>query len=147
EIFPNGESGGIICCIDNLELLRESEAARAALEALRDEILTVRGLRWIICGSTGIVRTLASTPRLQGYLHVPIEIGDVDHNLSGEILQSRIDAYRIRDDAYLPMTSRDFTSLYGALRGNLRDTLSAADDYCNWVADEGMEYNDTEAIS
>jgi hypothetical protein len=51
EIFPNGEGGGIICSIDNLELLRESEAARTALEALRDEILNVEGLRWILCGS------------------------------------------------------------------------------------------------
>jgi hypothetical protein len=145
EIFPNSEGGSIICTIDNLELLRESEAARTSLEALRDEILNMQGLRWIICGSTGIVRTLASTPRLHGYLHAPIEIGDIDHNISGSILRSRAEAYRIRDDAYLPLTPSDFASLYSVLKGNIRDSLSEADNFCNWVADEGVEYIDEKA--
>ena len=145
EIFPNSEGGGIICTIDNLELLRESEAARTSLEALRDEILNIPGLRWIICGSTGIVRTLASTPRLHGYLHAPIEIGDVDHGISGSILHSRAEAYKIRDDAYLPLRASDFALLYSVLKGNIRDSLSEADNFCNWVADQGEEYIEDKA--
>ncbi len=142
EIFPNNEGGGVVCSIDNLELLRESATAREALEALRDEILNVPGLRWILCGSTGIVRTLASTPRLQGYLHTPIEVGDVDLSVSGSILNSRVEAYRFDTSAYMPLTSADFSTLFGVLRGNIRDSLSSADDYCNWVADQGYEYSD-----
>jgi len=136
EIFPSGEGGGIVCSIDNLELLRESEAARQAIEAIRDDILTLPGLRWILCGSLGIVRTLASTPRLNGYLHDPIEIGDVDANVAGEILESRVEAFKNGDDAYLPLTTRDFETIYHILRGNIRDSLSESDNFCHWIADK-----------
>jgi len=112
---------------------------------LRDELFAIPGLRWILCGSTGIVRTLASTPRLQGYLHDPVEIGDVDHSVSGSILNSRVEAYRIRGDAYLPLIPPDFALLYGVLRGNIRDSLSEADNFCNWVADQGIESTDDSA--
>ncbi|MFO0953720.1 MAG: hypothetical protein U0835_21705 [Isosphaeraceae bacterium] len=139
EIFPNGEAGGVVCVIDNLELLRVSDAARRSLEALRDELFTIPGLRWILCGSMGIVRTLASTPRLQGYLHDPVEIGDIDQRESGEILKSRIETYKINDTFYLPMIPSDFAKLYSVLRGNIRDTLSEADNFCNWVADQGRD--------
>jgi hypothetical protein len=140
EIFPNGEGGGIVCSIDNLELLRESEAARQAFEVLRDEVLTVPGLRWILCGSLGIVRSLASTPRLNGYLHSPIEIGDIEDSVAASILESRVDAFKNDNNPYLPLISSDFTSLYQILRGNIRDTLSEADNFCNWVADGEVEY-------
>lgn len=147
QIFPKGEGGGIVCVIDNLELLRESEAARSALEELRDEVLTIEGLRWILCGSMGIVRTIAATPRMQGYLHNPIEIGDVSNEFTGQILDSRVDVYKATSSPYLPLLAPDFSVLYGALHGNIRDTLSAADDFCNWVADEGIEVTDDAAIS
>jgi DNA-binding MarR family transcriptional regulator len=142
EIFPNGEGGGIVCSIDNLELLRESEAARQAFEVLRDEILTVPGLRWILCGSLGIVRSLASTPRLNGYLHTPIEIGDIEESVAGSILESRVETFKNGDKPYLPMIASDFTLLYQILRGNIRDTLSEADNFCNWVADGELEHNE-----
>jgi hypothetical protein len=88
---------------------------------------------------------LASTPRLHGYLHTPIEIGDVDHGISGSILRSRAEAYKIRDDAYLPLSPSDFALLYSVLKGNIRDSLSEADNFCNWVADQGEEFTDEKA--
>lgn len=66
EAFPSLENGGFICVIDNLELLGTAQSARALLEAMRDEVLGLPGLRWVLCGSRGIVRTAASSARLEG---------------------------------------------------------------------------------
>jgi hypothetical protein len=143
EIFGTGDGGGVVCTIDNLELLKTSEAARDAIEALRDELLNLPGLRWILCGATGIVRGIASTPRMNGYLHAPIEVGDVNHEVAGEILAARTKVYAIdADHSYLPITPVEFAELYGVLHGNIRDTLSAADDFCVWFWEKHKRIND-----
>lgn len=79
--FPNVQSGGFICVIDNLELLETYQVARKVLEALRDEVLGLPGLRWVLCGSRGIVLTAASSPRLEGRLSEPMVVGSLPRML------------------------------------------------------------------
>lgn len=134
-LFPSQSDGGVVCIIDNLELLQSSETARSLLEQLRDELFNVSGLRWILCGALGIVYGVVSSPRLEGYLHKPIEVLRIDPCHAADVLTSRIAVYKDRDDAYLPLLSSDFAKLYDVLNGNLRSVLSYADDYCQWVAD------------
>ena len=136
QIFPTSEAGGIICTIDNLELLQSSDIARALLEQLRDELFSVSGLRWVLCGALGIVYGVVASPRLEGYLHKPIEVMGIEDRHAPEILSSRIAIYTKRKDHYLPLLANDFGELYQVLRGNLRSVLSYADDYCQWVADQ-----------
>ncbi|WP_157651278.1 hypothetical protein [Dechloromonas denitrificans] len=136
QIFPTPESGGVICTIDNLELLQSSDIARQQLEQLRDELLTMTGLRWVLCGALGIVYGVVSSPRLEGFLHKPIEIGGIGDHHAGEILTTRCSAYAKGPGApYLPLRAEDFAQIYDVLRGNLRSVLSYADDFCQWVAD------------
>lgn len=136
EIFTNDEDGGIICIIDNLELLESSKSARIVIEQLRDDLLTVKGLRWVLCGALGIVLGVASSPRLEGWMHSPIEVGSFPDELAKEVLSSRISAF-VEDDQkkYLPLVEDDFEDLYELLNRNLRSLLSKADDYCQSVAD------------
>src|SRR5690606_25639375 len=71
-IFPDADAGGVICTMDNLELLQSSETARGILEKLRDELFNTHGIRWVLCGSLGIIYGVVSSPRLEGYMHTPI---------------------------------------------------------------------------
>jgi hypothetical protein len=136
QIFPDAQAGGVICIIDNLELLQSSEAARQQLEQLRDELLNMQGLRWVLCGALGIVYGIVASPRLEGYLHTPIEIGEISDRHAADILSSRLTAFANGTSSpYLPLRPEDFARLYELLRGNLRSVLSYADDYCQWVAD------------
>jgi hypothetical protein len=144
ELFPSPSDGGVICTIDNLELLQTSQTARNILEQLRDELLTLPGLRWILCGSLGVVLGVASSPRLEGYLHSPLEIGGIDDSLAGEILSSRIDAYTFRNSTYLPIIEQDFVDLYHLLKGNVRGVLAQADNYCQWIADRELPSSDNQ---
>lgn len=144
-IFPTKESGGIICTIDNLELLQSSEEAKKVIENLRDELFNIHGVRWILCGALGIIYGVLSSPRMEGYLHQPISIGEINEKYVPELFESRISAYsKNGQEAYLPLTIKSFSKIYSILKGNLRSVLSYSDDYCQWIADEKLPQSEQE---
>ncbi len=135
EIFPDENDGGVICCIDNLELLQTYAEAKRRIEELRDDLLQIRGLRWVLCGALGITYAFATSARLDGYLHRPIALSEIAASHSSEILSSRVSVYSDRPEVYLPITTIGFSKLYTILRGNLRNVLSYVDNYCQHVSD------------
>ena len=137
SIFPASADGGVVCTIDNLELLQESAKARQVLETLRDPLLGLKGTRWVLCGALGIVLGIAMSPRFDGLLHKPIEVGGLEVGAIPNVLASRVDAFRYsEDEPYLPVASDDFERLHGILGSNLRSLLGKVDDYCQWCTDE-----------
>lgn len=143
-VFPEGSNGGVICAIDNLELLQTSESAKSLLEQLRDSLLTVRGLRCVLCGANGITWSLASSMRLEGILHKPLEVSGIETALAPEILTSRVKAFSFDQDGYLPIIPKDFELLYQIQNNNLRALLNQVDDYCMWVSDGNLPQTDEE---
>lgn len=132
ELFPPEQGGGIVCLIDNLELLRHSERAKSMLEELRDDLFGVKGLRFALCGSQNIVRGVASSTRMSGYLHRPVMVGKLEVDTVTEIFMSRVRAYaQPCKHGYLPLNSEGFVYLHNILQGNLRDTLAEAANYCS----------------
>ena len=142
EIFPEASSGGIVCIVDNLELLQTSTKAREAIEAFRDTLFLIKGLRWVLCGALGIVHGIASSPRLEGRLHKPIVLGDLKEEFAPEVFRNRIKAFRQNARAKLPMTESNFIEIFDIMRGNIRSVLSECDDFCSWVADRAEHPED-----
>lgn len=140
EIFPNVENGAVVCIIDNLELLETSEQAKRQLERLRDKIFNLSGIRWVLCGSLGIVKSVASTTRLEGYLHRPIEISSVQRKFIKELFEKRIKYFSsdIKKPGYLPLTIDDIYFIYEVLNENLRNTIHYCDQYCLHFIDKGI---------
>ncbi len=105
----------------------------------------MQGLRWVLCGALGIVYGVVASPRLEGFLHKPIEVGEISGNHSADILRSRCLAFsKGSGNPYLPLRPDDFARLYETLRGNLRSVLSYADDYCQWVSDGAAPSGDAQ---
>ena len=138
RVFPGEGSGGIICVIDNLELLQTSEAARDLLEAHRDELFNEQGLRWVLCGALGIVRGVTSSPRLDGMMFDPIDVKKIPDESVGEIYTSRVEAFADSPDPYLPLVQSDFVRLYGILFGNIRALLGHTDEFCQFVSEQDL---------
>lgn len=137
EIFSD-RRGGVVCVIDNMELLQESSEAKQAIEYLRDELLTIPGLKWVLCGANGIIQSIVASPRLEGILFTPVAVGGIPDELINEVYSSRVKAFeRFSGAGFLPITPAAFEVLYEALNRNLRSLLSKADDYCLYVADLG----------
>jgi len=139
QMFPSNSSGGIVCVIDNLELLEKSATARKIVENMRDTLLMIHGIRWVFCGSLGIVTSILSSPRLEGILHDPIELKGIPSMFLKDVLQKRIEKFKINNEYYLPLTTDSFALLYDVLKQNLRNTLKFANDYCLWVADNNKK--------
>ena len=138
SIFPYGDLGGVVCIIDNLELLQTSDSARKKLEQLRDKLFSYSGIRCVLCGSLGIVSGILSSPRLEGRLDTPITIKGIKCEYAPDVLTSRIKAFSLDlEKVYLPIEIHDFVRLYNILNQNIRNTLDYAHKYCLWIADEG----------
>lgn len=135
EIFPYGINGGVVCIIDNLEILETSSKAKKSIEELRDLLFNFPGIRWVLCGALGIVKSLAATPRLEGLLHDPIDIYGIEQQHAAEIFNTRIKASQQREDYYMPLTSDSFEVLFDVLNQNIRNTLAECDEFCMYVYD------------
>jgi hypothetical protein len=74
---------------------------------------------------------VASSPRLDGYLHDPIEVSSLKSTLAADIYTSRVAAFRdSSENSFLPLLSHDFERLFGILGKNTRSSLKYADSYC-----------------
>jgi hypothetical protein len=137
ETFPSLQAGAFVCVLDNLELLETSQAARRVMEAMRDSLLNVPGLRWVLCGARGIVRSGASSPRLHGVLASPMEIGPISDEDVASVVTRRIEEYSMTLDAYAPVAGSGFQHVYHVLNGNLRDAFKHCEDFAMWMDEQG----------
>lgn len=133
--FPNPASGGFICVIDNLELLETSKAAKALLEEMRDNVLNLPGLKWVLCGAKGIVRTGASSPRLEGRLADPLELTPVQDEQVELAIERRIEVFQENQEAIAPVGPDSFRFIYDVLNRNLRNALRYSESFAMWASD------------
>jgi DNA-binding MarR family transcriptional regulator len=134
KLFPAPSNGGIICVLDNLELLQTSATARQVLEDLRDRLFNVPQLRWVLCGSRGIV-SRARSARMSGFFESPMMVGPLSRDESVELVAKRIDLYK-NVKAEAPVSPQSFEYLYRALNSNLRDSLAYAQEFSSWLYEE-----------
>ncbi|MFD5548149.1 hypothetical protein ACFWJQ_15605 [Streptomyces goshikiensis] len=130
DAFPEG-TGGLVGVIDNLELLETSDAARRLLEEIRDPVLQLSGMRWVLCGARGIARSVAATPRLNGVLSDPIEISPVAHQFIPRLIEARLEHYSIRSTRKAPVSASSFERVYEVSHRNLRDSLRHAQSFAS----------------
>lgn len=142
QIFPYGTTGGVVCIIDNLEILETSALAKKSVEELRDLLFNFPGIRWVLCGALGIVKSIAATPRLEGLLHDPIEIGGIDQKYAKEIFNRRIENAAVGEIYQMPLTANGFELLFDVLKQNIRNTLAECDQFCMYVHDNNLSFDD-----
>ncbi len=137
EIFPTNEDGGIICILDNLELLETSITAIKTINYLRDNVINITGTKWIFSGSNGIISSVVKNTRLAGFLQEPIQVRPIKSTFVTSFLSQRIQTFKSTDDPYLPFDVMHFKTLYNELNGNLRDTLQKLGNYCHYIDMKG----------
>jgi DNA-binding MarR family transcriptional regulator len=135
DCFPEKDLGGFLCNIDNLELLETSKNARSLLEAIRDEVLRLPGLRWVLCGARGIVRAAASTQRMQGVLSEPTDINPIEHGSIKKLILARLRVFELPEVAgqhrnlVAPVDEIGFEYVYQVGNNNLRHAMKYSEDF------------------
>ena len=142
QCFPTNSSGGFICTIDNLELLETSKNARALLEGIRDEVLGVKGLRWVLCGARGITRSVASSPRLQGVLADPILINPIKEEFVENLITTRLEVFQVSATTAITVDPRGFGHLYSIGGRNLRNAMKYSEDFSFWASEQNLISDD-----
>jgi hypothetical protein len=138
--------GAVICILDNLEILNTSQAARQKLETLRDDLFSKHGIKWVVCGARGIVRSVATSPRLQGRLQEPMLIEPLNKGSIEELIKSRVKEFGTNPDAVPPVGQRSFTDIFEILNDNLRDALKFSGDFSLWLFDKGNYQPDNDEL-
>jgi len=128
------QRGGIVCILDNLELVETVGAARTTLDRLRDRVFNLPNVRWVLTGSRGIV-SRARTERLSGIFQAPMRLKPLEDASTVEAIQRRITVFG-NDASHPPVTPNGFTFLYAALNSNLREALSTSQEFAQWVHQE-----------
>jgi hypothetical protein len=139
-LFPSPAAGAFVGVIDNLELLETSQEARRRIEAMRDTILDLPGVRWVLCGARGIVRSAAGSPRLTGVIADPMRLEPISDEDVADVVRRRIEVYRSIPTALAPVEPQGFDHLYRVAHKNLRNTLKHAQDFSVWLAAQDKLY-------
>lgn len=122
-------SGGIVCLIDNLEILRTSGQAREAVEALRDRLFAKRGLRWVLSGTPAVIGGGALfSARMEGRIAPPIGISPVEAAFAPELVTRRLKRFG-SSDAYAPVDGRGFERIYAVVNSRLRSALELCQEF------------------
>lgn len=137
EVFPTKADGAFVGVIDNLELLETSQDARRALEGMRDTVLALPGVKWVLCGANGIVRSSVGSQRLTGVIGDPIQVKPLTEDDIPLVIERRIEAHRQRADAVAPVEPGGFVHLYEVAGRNLRIALKHAQDFSLWLFEQG----------
>ncbi len=140
------DKGGVICVLDNLEILNTSQAARQKLEALRDDLFAKHGIHWVVCGARGIVRSVATSPRLQGRLLEPLQIRPLRQDSLADLIASRTTEFRLQPESVAPVGVRSLTHIFGILNENLRDALKFSGDFSLWLFEKQQYSADPDAL-
>jgi DNA-binding MarR family transcriptional regulator len=134
-----------LCNIDNLELLETSKNARNLLEAIRDEVLRVQGLRWVLCGARGIVRAAASTQRMQGVLSEPTDINPIGHDCIKQLISARLKVFELGEvngvikKIIAPVDEIGFDHVYRVGNNNLRNAMKYSEDFSISTPEDVLE--------
>jgi hypothetical protein len=140
-IFPTTRNGAVVCVLDNLELLETSSDARKKIEALRDTLFTIRGLRWILCGAHGILQGVVASQRLVGHLQEPVHVPPLTLSQAHDLFNARARTFALPggESPYLPFGDDEFHRLFMIVHRNLRNTLAYSGEFCMAVAESGSE--------
>ncbi|MGF0111028.1 hypothetical protein [Clostridium sp. SGI.024] len=128
--------GGIVCLIDNIELVNSNRKAKELIELMRDRIFNIQGTKWILCGEKDIFMSSVESSRMSAYIHRPILVNKLDYRIAKDMFRNRFNYY---GGVYLPLTESEFESLFKLFEGNTRDIFQCVGDYCLEVYESGDE--------
>ncbi len=128
------QRGAVVLILDNLELLETVGAARRTLDQLRDVVFNIPNVRWVLCGSRGIV-SRARVERLSAIFQAPLQLKPLEDEQVIAAIRRRIESFG-GNGATPPVTPEGFAFLYKALNSNLRESLSTAQQYAAYVHEE-----------
>ena len=138
EAFPADELGSVVACIDDLELRGGPAQVRQFLSEIREPLLTLDGVKWIIVGAEDVLAGTAGHPRLTGVMSSTQSIPQLSDAVVEAVVERRIELYHWGAEVTVPVNGPAFGRLYGVSGRHLRGAFSLCMDFALHAESRGI---------
>ncbi|HEX6602044.1 MAG TPA: hypothetical protein VF030_05330 [Solirubrobacterales bacterium] len=146
EAFPADASGCLVACIDNVETLGERARVWEFMDAIRDQLLRLHGVKWIVLGADGILDGIGYG-RLSGVLTPrPKTLERLSPEQAAEVVERRIQRFRLGTKATVPVSGTAFQAIYESCGMHLRSALEMSEDFSTEAELKGLLSSDAPGV-
>jgi hypothetical protein len=138
EAFPADEVGSLVACIDDLELCGGPAQVRQFLSEIREPLLTLDGVKWVIVGADDVLVGAAGHPRLTGVMSSSRPIPQLSDAVVEAVVEKRIELYHWGSEVTVPVNGPAFARLYGVSGRHLRGAFSLCMDFALHAESRGI---------
>ena len=138
EAFPADELGAIVACIDDVELCGGPAQVRQFLSEIREPLLTLEGVKWVIVGADDVLAGAAGHPRLTGVMSGSRAITQLSDDVVETVVERRIEFYHWGPEVTVPVNGPAFARLYGLSGRHLRGAFSLCMDFALHAERQGI---------
>ncbi|HMU37882.1 MAG TPA: hypothetical protein PKE31_02625 [Pseudomonadota bacterium] len=130
DAFPRLRPGGLVCMLDDVDLLGGPNEARSYFDELRS-LFFQTGLRWVLCCEGNILNDVLSFPSTLHYLAPPMMISSLSPALIAQVYERRVRFHAEPDrEPRMPLAVEDFVWLVAIFCGDMAMAFAAADNFC-----------------
>ena len=126
EAFPNDEHGAVVGCIDDVELCGESEDVLQFLSDIREPLLNLQGVKWVILGADQVLQGVGDHPRLAGVVRVLQGLPLLPDTVIAGAVERRIRHFHAASDVTVPVNGEAFCRIYERSGRHLRAAFDHA---------------------
>jgi hypothetical protein len=138
EAFPADELGALVACIDDVELCGGSAQVQQFLSEIREPLLTLEGVKWVIVGAEDVLSGAAGHPRLTGVMSNSRRIPELSDAAVEAVVEKRINLYHWGAEVTVPVSGPAFARLYGVSGRHLRGAFSLCMDFALHAESRGI---------
>jgi hypothetical protein len=135
--FPVEEAGALVVCLDDIEQVGNPLEVAEYLSAIRERLLRLHGVKWVLLGSGGVLDGLGSHRRLAGIVGNPMRLPELRGPEVAEVVERRISHYRLGTRVTVPIDGGGFRILYEAAGKRLRAGLQLCQEFARFAEERG----------
>lgn len=136
--FPDDELGALVACIDDVELCGSPAQVQQFLSEIREPLLTLEGVKWVIVGAEDVLGGAAGHPRLTGVMSGSRRIPQLSEAMAEAVVEKRIDLYHFGAEVSVPVDGPGFARLYEVSGRHLRGAFSLCMDFALYAERLGI---------
>lgn len=138
EAFPADASGAMVACIDDIEAYGGAEKILSFLSEIREPLLKLPGVKWIVVGADEALDGVDQSPRLTGVVSALSDLSILSGEVVGEVVERRIATFHVGSIVVVPVNGTAFADIYEKSGRHLRAALNLALKFAVYADDQGI---------
>lgn len=138
EAFPADASGAMVACIDDIEAYGGTQKILSFLSEIREPLLKLPGVKWIVVGADEALDGVDQSPRLTGVVSALSGLSILSGDVVADVVERRIAAFHLGQTVVVPVNGTAFADIYERSGKHLRAALNLALKFAVYADDQGL---------